>query len=60
VDGRCRRTYRSPRTSRPPAGEFVDGPDVVDGSMVSARGWEDLADFFKVFLELLERSAVSA
>jgi protease I len=41
-------------------GEFVDGPDVVDGSMVSARGWEDLADFFKAFLELLERSAVSA
>ena len=41
-------------------GEFVDGPDVLDGSMVSARGWEDLADFFKAFLELLERSAVSA
>ena len=41
-------------------GEFVDGPDVVDGMMVSARGWEDLAEFFKAFLELLERSAVPA
>ena len=40
-------------------GEFVDGPDVVDGAMVSARGWEDLADFFKAFLGLLEGSAVS-
>jgi len=41
-------------------GEFVDGADVVDGAMVSARGWEDLADFFRAFLELLERKAVPA
>jgi len=41
-------------------GEFVDGPDVVDGAMVSARGWEDLADFFKAFLDLLQRSTVPA
>jgi protease I len=41
-------------------GEFVDGPDVVDGAMVSARGWEDLAEFGKAFIGLLERSAIPA
>ena len=40
-------------------GEFVDGPDVVDGVMVSARGWEDLAEFSRAFMELLERAAVA-
>jgi putative intracellular protease/amidase len=24
-------------------GTFVDGPDVVDGNLVSCRGWGDLA-----------------
>lgn len=41
-------------------GEFADGPDVVGGTMVSARGWEDLPEFFRAFLELLQRSAVPA
>ena len=41
-------------------GEFVDGPDVVDGAMVSARGWEDLAEFFRAFMQLVERAAVPA
>jgi deglycase len=39
-------------------GEFVEGADVVDGNMVSATGWPDLADFCKAFLELLDRAAV--
>ncbi len=40
-------------------GVFVDGP-VTDGAMVSARGWEDLAEFAKAFLVVLDRSAVPA
>jgi protease I len=40
-------------------GEFVEGPDVVDGQMVSATGWPDLAEFSKAFLELLERSKIA-
>src|SRR6266498_3745344 len=28
-------------------GEFVAGPDVVDGTMVSGTGWPDLAEFSK-------------
>ena len=39
-------------------GEFVEGPDVVDGNMVSATGWTDLAEWSKAFLELLDRAAV--
>jgi protease I len=39
-------------------GEFVEGPDVVDGNMVSATGWTDLAEFCKAFVELLDRAAV--
>jgi len=41
-------------------GEFVEGPDVADGNMVSATGWPDLAEFSKAFMELLERAAVPA
>jgi protease I len=41
-------------------GEFVEGPDVVDGTMVSATGWTDLAEFSKAFMELLDRTAVPA
>ena len=41
-------------------GEFVEGKDVVDGNMISATGWPDLAEFFKVFMEALERAAVPA
>jgi len=39
-------------------GEFVEGPDVVDGNMVSATGWTDLAEWSKAFLEMLDRAAV--
>ena len=41
-------------------GEFVEGPDVLDGNMVSATGWPDLAEFFKAFMPLLEQAAVPA
>jgi protease I len=39
-------------------GEFVDGKDVVDGNMVSATGWTDLAEWSRAFMEMLERTAV--
>ena len=40
-------------------GEFVDGPAVVDGNMVSCRGWGDLAEWSRSFLELLGRSSAA-
>ena len=39
-------------------GEFVNGKDVVDGNMVSATGWTDLAEWSRAFMEVLERVAV--
>ena len=39
---------------------FVDGPDVVDGNMVSCRGWPDLPQWSRAFVQLLERAAVPA
>ena len=41
-------------------GEFVDEAAVVDGNMVSCRGWGDLAEWSRAFLELLDRAAVAA
>ena len=41
-------------------GPAVDGPAVVDGDMVSCRGWGDLAEWSRAFLELLDRAAVPA
>jgi protease I len=41
-------------------GEFVDGPDVVDGNLISCRGWGDLAEWSKAFVFALERAAVPA
>jgi protease I len=40
-------------------GEFVDGA-VVDGNMVSCRGWGDLAEWSRAFLEVLDRASVPA
>ena len=40
--------------------EYVDGAAVVDGNMVSCRGWGDLADWSRAFLECLDRAAVPA
>jgi protease I len=39
---------------------YVDGPDVVDGNMVSCRGWGDLAEWSRAFMGVLDRVAVSA
>jgi protease I len=41
-------------------GTFVDGPDVVDGNMVSGRGWGDLAEWSRAFVGALQRTAVPA
>ena len=38
---------------------LVDAPDVVDGNMVSCRGWGDLAEWSRAFLELLGRSSAA-
>jgi protease I len=41
-------------------GEFVAGRDVVDGNMVSATGWPDLAEWSKAFMGVLEHAPVPA
>ncbi|HST24612.1 MAG TPA: DJ-1/PfpI family protein [Gaiellaceae bacterium] len=41
-------------------GECVEGADVVDGNMVSATGWPDLAEWSKAFMAVLEGAAVPA
>jgi protease I len=41
-------------------GKFVEGADVVDGNMVSATGWPDLAEWSRAFMAVLERTAVPA
>jgi protease I len=35
------------------AGVFFDKPVVVDGSLVTSRGWPDLPYFMPVFLKVL-------
>ena len=35
---------------------FVDEPVVVDGNLVTSRGWPDLPDFMPVFLEVVARA----
>jgi protease I len=37
-------------------GTFVDEPVVVDGAMVTSRGWPDLPYFMPKFLEVLGRA----
>jgi protease I len=39
---------------------FVDGPDVVDGPMVSCRGWPDLPEWSRAFMRVLENASVPA
>jgi putative intracellular protease/amidase len=41
-------------------GELVEGKDVVDGNMVSATGWTDLAEWSRAFVQVLERATVPA
>jgi protease I len=40
--------------------EVIDAPDVVDGNMVSCRGWPDLAEWSRAFMNVLERASVPA
>jgi protease I len=35
---------------------FADAPDVVDGAMVSCRGWPDLPEWSRAFLRILEKA----
>ncbi len=35
---------------------FVDEPDVVDGAMVSCRGWPDLPEWSRAFMRVLEEA----
>jgi protease I len=39
---------------------FVDAPDVVDGNMVSCRGWPDMPEWSRAFIAVLDRAAVPA
>jgi protease I len=41
-------------------GTFVDGPDVVDRNLVSARGWGDLGEWSRAFMGVLETALVEA
>jgi protease I len=38
----------------------VDAPDVVDGNMVSCRGWPDMPEWSRAFMKLLEEAAIPA
>ena len=38
-------------------GQFVDGPDVVDGNLVTGRAWPDHPQWFRAFLEQLRKAA---
>src|SRR3954465_15986731 len=38
----------------------VDAPDVVDRNMVSCRGWPDLPEWSRAFINVLERAGVPA
>ncbi|GII81883.1 peptidase [Sphaerisporangium rufum] len=37
---------------------FVDAPDVVDGAMVSCRGWPDLPEWSRAFMRVLDGTRV--
>ena len=37
-----------------------DAPDCVDGNMVSCRGWPDMPEWSRAFMNVLERAAVPA
>lgn len=38
-------------------GTFVDGPDVVDGNLVTGRAWPDHPQWFRAFIEQLRKAA---
>jgi protease I len=37
-----------------------DAADVVDGNIVSCRGWPDMPEYSRAFMNVLERAAVPA
>ena len=39
---------------------FEEGPDVVDGNVVSCRGWPDLPEWSRAFMGVLDRVGVPA
>lgn len=41
-------------------GAYADGADVVDGNLISCRGWGDLAEWGKAFLGALDRAVAAA
>jgi protease I len=54
VKGRCMTAYYAIRPDLELAGAtFVDEPVVVDGAMVTSRGWPDLPYFMPKFLQVL-------
>jgi protease I len=56
VKGRRMTCYPGVRVDLELAGaEFVDEPVVVDGALVTSRGWPDLPYFMPKFLEVLRR-----
>ncbi|WP_345514505.1 DJ-1/PfpI family protein [Phytohabitans houttuyneae] len=38
----------------------IDAPDVVDGNLVSCRGWPDMPQFGRAMMELFSKSVNSA
>lgn len=59
--GRTTAAYPPLKTDLEHAGAvFVDGPDVVDGNMVSCRGWPDLPEWSRAFMRVLEKASVPA
>ncbi len=55
--GRATAAYPPLKADMEHAGAIsVDGPDVVDGNMVSCRGWPDLPDWSRAFMTVLEKA----
>ncbi|MCP2170427.1 DJ-1/PfpI family protein [Goodfellowiella coeruleoviolacea] len=57
--GRVTAAYPPLKTDVEHAGAtFVDGPDVVDGAMVSCRGWPDLPWWARAFMRVLDKASL--
>lgn len=55
--GRTTAAYPPLKADMEQAGaKFVDEPDVVDGAMVSCRGWPDLPEWSRAFMLVLEKA----
>ena len=54
IKGRRMTSYHGIRADLELAGaEFIDQPTVIDGMLVTSRGWPDLPDFMPKFLDVL-------